>query len=187
MPARYIHCNTLQHCNTASQHTAIHCNTLQHTATCYMQNAGMPARYTYCNTLQHTATNWNTLQHTATQPKSTFIRIHRGNLRACPIHLRLIHKCDMTHWYVWHDSLICVTCGHATFFFVFFHMWTTYVTRPYVIWLIRVWDMTHSYTTWEVGGWGRDPKKCTGRDWGWGQVPFNETYAPSLSTIYDGA
>ena len=22
---------------------------------------------------------------------------------------------------------------------------------------------------------------------GWGRVPFNETYAPSLSTIYDGA
>jgi len=39
----------------------------------------------------------------------------------------------------------------------------------------------------EVGGWGRDPKKCTGRDWGMGLVPFNETYAPSLSTIYDGA
>ena len=39
----------------------------------------------------------------------------------------------------------------------------------------------------EVGGWGRDPKKCTGRGWGWGRVPFNEPYAPSLSTIYDGA
>ena len=39
----------------------------------------------------------------------------------------------------------------------------------------------------EVGGWGRDPKNCTGRDWGWGRIPFNETYAPSLSTIYDGA
>ena len=22
---------------------------------------------------------------------------------------------------------------------------------------------------------------------GWGRVPFNETYAPSLSTIYDGS
>ena len=39
----------------------------------------------------------------------------------------------------------------------------------------------------EVGGWGRDPKKCTGRDWGMGSSTLNETYAPSLSTIYDGA
>jgi len=33
----------------------------------------------------------------------------------------LIHMCDMTHWYVWHDTLICVT------------------------WLIDMCDMTHSY------------------------------------------
>jgi len=39
----------------------------------------------------------------------------------------------------------------------------------------------------EVGGWGRDPKKCTEEIGGWGRVPFNEPYAPSLSTIYDGA
>jgi len=33
----------------------------------------------------------------------------------------LIHMCDMTHSYVWHDSFICVT------------------------WLIHMCDMTHSY------------------------------------------
>ena len=32
---------------------------------------------------------------------------------------------------------------------------------------------TQKYVRGEVGGWGR--------------VPFNEPYAPSLSTIYDGA
>jgi len=32
---------------------------------------------------------------------------------------------------------------------------------------------TQKYVRGEIGGWGR--------------VPFNETYAPSLSTIYDGA
>jgi len=30
-------------------------------------------------------------------------------------------------------------------------------------------------------------KNVRGEIGGWGQLPFNETYAPSLSTIYDGA
>ena len=30
-------------------------------------------------------------------------------------------------------------------------------------------------------------KNVRGKIGGWGRVPFNETYAPSLSTIYDGA
>ena len=30
-------------------------------------------------------------------------------------------------------------------------------------------------------------KNVRGEMGGWGRVPFNETYAPSLSTIYDGA
>ena len=30
-------------------------------------------------------------------------------------------------------------------------------------------------------------KMVRGEIGGWGRVPFNETYAPSLSTIYDGA
>ena len=30
-------------------------------------------------------------------------------------------------------------------------------------------------------------KNVRGEIWGWGRVPFNEPYAPSLSTIYDGA
>ena len=29
-------------------------------------------------------------------------------------------------------------------------------------------------------------KNVRGEIWGWGRVPFNEPYAPSLSTIYDG-
>ena len=38
------------------------------------------------------------------------------------------------------------------------------------------------------GGLGSRPKKMYGEKiGGWGRVPFNETYAPSLSTIYDGA
>ena len=30
-------------------------------------------------------------------------------------------------------------------------------------------------------------KNLRGAIGGWGRVPFNETYAPSISTIYDGA
>ena len=30
-------------------------------------------------------------------------------------------------------------------------------------------------------------KNIRGEVGGWGRVPFNEPYAPSLSTIYDGA
>jgi len=39
----------------------------------------------------------------------------------------------------------------------------------------------------EVGGWGRDQKNVRGEIGGWGRVPSNEPYAPSLSTVYDGA
>ena len=38
--------------------------------------------------------------------------------------------------------------------------------------------------------WGagvETPKNVRGEIGGWGRVPFNETYAPLLSTIYDGA
>ena len=38
--------------------------------------------------------------------------------------------------------------------------------------------------------WGagvETPKNVRGEIGGWGRVPFNETYAPSLSTIYDAA
>ena len=38
--------------------------------------------------------------------------------------------------------------------------------------------------------WGagvETPKNVRGEIGGWGRVPFNENYAPSLSTIYDGA
>jgi len=38
------------------------------------------------------------------------------------------------------------------------------------------------------GGAGVETQKnARGEIRGWGRVPFNETYAPSFSTIYDGA
>ena len=44
--------------------------------------------------------------------------------------------------------------------------------------------------TLRVERWGagvETQKNVRGEIGGWGRVPFNETYAPSLSTIYDGA
>ena len=53
--------------------------------------------------------------------------------------------------------------------------------------------VSRSHTTIEMTieeRWGagvETQKNVRGEIGGWGRVPFNETYAPSLSTIYDGA
>jgi len=47
-------------------------------------------------------------------------------------------------------------------------------------------EMPYSdYERWGAGV--KTQKNVRGEIGGWGRVPFNETYAPSLSTIYDGA
>ena len=43
----------------------------------------------------------------------------------------------------------------------------------------------HSHERWGAGV--ETQKNVRGVFGGWGRVPFNEPYAPSLSTIYDGA
>ena len=53
------------------------------------------------------------------------------------------------------------------------------------------WFWYHTYE-WAMSNerWGagvETQKNVRGEIGGWGRVPFNETYAPSLSTIYDGA
>jgi len=54
------------------------------------------------------------------------------------------------------------------------------ITTSYVLFLI--------YTRHERWGAGVETQKYVRWDIGeWGRVPFNESYAPSLSTIYDGA
>ena len=46
----------------------------------------------------------------------------------------------------------------------------------------------HLALRWERWGDGVDTQQnVRGEVGGWGRVPFNEPYAPSLSTIYDGA
>ena len=52
--------------------------------------------------------------------------------------------------------------------------------------------MNKSWTIYEraTERWGagvENQKNVRGEIGGWGRVPFNETYAPLLSTIYDGA
>ena len=51
--------------------------------------------------------------------------------------------------------------------------------------------LVHMMTWWpHVHRWGagvETQKNVRGEIGGWGRVPFNEPYAPSLSTIYDGA
>ena len=44
---------------------------------------------------------------------------------------------------------------------------------------------THTAERWGAGV--ETQKNVRGEVGGWGRVPFNEPYAPSLSTIYDGA
>ena len=49
-------------------------------------------------------------------------------------------------------------------------------------------DVSLPVTCLERWGAGVETQKnVRGEIGGWGRVPFNETYAPSLSTIYDGA
>jgi len=50
--------------------------------------------------------------------------------------------------------------------------------------------MCHESFICVIERWGagvETQKNVRGEIGGWGRVPFNETYAPSLSTIYDGA
>jgi len=78
----------------------------------------------------------------------------------------LIHMCDVTHSYMWHDSFVRVTwrirtCDmttsyvwHDVFICVIWRIWcvqhesSTYVTWDWCIcetWLIYTWDVTHLY------------------------------------------
>ena len=68
----------------------------------------------------------------------------------------------------------------------------TYMQRDLHIWreTTRMQKDLHIWETTYTERWGagvETQKNVRGEIGGWGRVPFNETYAPSLSTIYDGA
>ena len=50
---------------------------------------------------------------------------------------------------------------------------------------MKEWSLEYRVERWGAGV--ETQKKVRGEVGGWGRVPFNEPYAPSLSTIYDGA
>ena len=56
-----------------------------------------------------------------------------------------MHMCDMTHFYMWHDSCICV--WHDIFICVTWLMHMRDVTHSFicVTWLIHMCNVTHSY------------------------------------------
>ena len=57
----------------------------------------------------------------------------------------LIHKCDMTHSYVWHDSFLCVSLGPLCL--QVRGGWGLWMPDSFicVTWLIHKYDVTHSY------------------------------------------
>ena len=74
-------------------------------------------------------------------------------------------------------SHICISYRHISDVYIF-----TELLDPH-LWIV-IYSPQPRNERWGAGV--ETQKKCTGIG-GWGRVPFNEPYAPSLSTIYDGA
>jgi len=70
---------------------------------------------------------------------STYLQKH--DLFMCVT--RRIHRCDMTHSYVWHDPFTCVTWLIHICDMTYWHVWHDSFTR--VTWITQMCAMTHSY------------------------------------------
>jgi len=69
-------------------------------------------------------------------------------------------------------------------------MYKPYEPHAHMRWSDTLNASLGSYGCMSEERWGagvETQKNVRGEIGGWGRVPFNETYAPSLSTIYDGA
>jgi len=64
---------------------------------------------------------------------------------------------------------------------IYGNIWAFMVTYEYE------WQHMNVYANERWGAGVETQKNVRGEIGGWGRVPFNEPYAPSLSTIYDGA
>ena len=97
-----------------------------------------------------------------------------------------------------------LVCTHVPWYmYIYNHIYQVYIRQTiyisdllfcasmlpdihYLTW--RIHTLPHESSTQERWGAGVETQKnARGEIGGWGRVPFNETYAPSLSTIYDGA
>ena len=67
-----------------------------------------------------------------------------------------------------------------TLFYIHIHVWYSIKSST-----ILVLVDCNLYERWGAGV--ETQKNVRGEVGGWGRVPFNKSYAPSLSTIYDGA
>jgi len=121
---------------------------------------------THCNTMQQTATHCNTYCKLLFLARASNTLTH-SHTQPCK-HVR-IHKNARAR------AHICIHICTPIVLSTILHFLVNYSTRPQDIHNER-WGAgveTQKYVRGEIGGWGR--------------VPFNESYAPSLSTIYDGA
>ena len=83
-----------------------------------------------------------------------------------------IYMCRCICMYIYiHMCFFTSTPLHISIYICIYYFVTSVRFLPHQRWGAGV--ETQKYVRGEIGGWGR--------------VPFNETYAPSLSTIYDGA
>ena len=90
--------------------------------------------------------------------------------------MKYTHKWHAKHVYV-HGVYTHILCIHT---------WHTKYVQIVSVPLI----LGHILTQCDEERWGagvETQKNVRGEVGGWGRVPFNEPYAPSLSTIYDGA
>jgi len=109
----------------------------------------------------------------------TFVRVPHPNVRMCAT--------STFSWSRWH----LVSMRHLTY------MNANMCTSSERSYLCHIWtfvcvplDDTLLADPDRIERWGagvETQKNVRGEIGGWGRVPFNETYAPSLSTIYDGA
>ena len=117
-------------------------------------------------------------------------------------HLDKSHPVWMRH-VTYEQVMLRLRCTYITSLCTSRHKFAMHVTRLMHIWYDwPICDMTRWYVWYDSSYKGyvtslskserwwagvETQKNVRGEIGGWGRVPFNETYTPSLSTIYDGA